>query len=97
MHLTVHIYYTGQGEAALNFAREMIARGVVERVRKEAGNLQYDYFLPIGDRETVLLVDKWENEEALDRHHRSEMMKEIAALRTKYHLRMRVEKFRDSD
>jgi quinol monooxygenase YgiN len=45
------------------------------------------------DKETVLLIDKWKNQEALDLHHKSEMMKEIADLRNKYELKMRVEKF----
>ena len=45
------------------------------------------------DKETVLLIDKWKSKEALDEHHKSEMMKEIAKLREKYHLHMRVEQF----
>ena len=45
------------------------------------------------DPETVLLIDAWESEEALDFHHKSPMMQEIAALREKYHLKMRVQKF----
>ena len=45
------------------------------------------------DPETVLLIDRWESEEALDEHHKSPMMKEIADLRNKYHLHMRVEQF----
>ena len=35
------------------------------------------------DPETVLLIDKWESEEALAEHHKSPMMKEIADLRDK--------------
>ena len=45
------------------------------------------------DTETVMLIDKWKNQEALDLHHKSEMMEEIAHLRNKYELRMRVERF----
>ena len=45
------------------------------------------------DKKTVLLIDKWENQEALNKHHKTEMMKNIAILREKYHLSMRVEKF----
>ena len=45
------------------------------------------------DEETILLIDRWESEEALDTHHKSPMMKEIAELRDKYHLHMRVEQF----
>ncbi len=62
----------------------MISSGIVDRVRKEVGNLKYEYFLPFDDKETVLLIDRWKSEEALDIHHKSEMMKEIANLRNKY-------------
>lgn len=41
----------------------------------------------------MLLVDKWADEGAIDDHHKSEMMKEIARLRDKYKLRLKVEKF----
>ena len=68
----------------------------MERIRAEKGNLRYEYFLPMDDPETVLLIDAWENEDALDFHHKSPMMKEIAALREKYHLKMRVQKFSET-
>ena len=53
----------------------------------------YSYFFSMEDKETVLLIDKWENQEVLDKHHKTEMMKNITILREKYHLSMRVEKF----
>ena len=93
MAFTVNIYYTGQGGNARKFAEEMTVSGLVDRVRAEKGNLRYEYFAPLDDDETVLLIDAWENEEALDFHHKSPMMAEIAALREKYHLKMRVQKF----
>ncbi len=93
MAFTVHIYYTGTGGSAKKFAEEMKSRGLVDRIRAEKGNLRYEYFLPMDDPETVLLIDAWEDEEALDFHHKSPMMSEIAALREKYHLKMRVQKF----
>ncbi len=93
MAFTVNIYYTGQSGNARKFAEEMKVSGLVDRVRAEKGNLRYEYFLPMDDPETVLLIDAWENEEALDFHHKSPMMAEIAALREKYHLKMRVQKF----
>lgn len=45
------------------------------------------------DPETVLLIDEWTSKEALDEHHKSSMMDEIASLRDKYHLKMKVEMF----
>ena len=47
------------------------------------------------DKETVLLIDKWKDQEALDMHHKSDMMREIAVLRNKYQLKMKVERFNE--
>lgn len=93
MSFTINIYYTGENGSAKKFAEEMVSSGVVERVRGEKGNLKYEYFFPMDDKETVLLIDRWENQEALDEHHKSPMMKEIADLRDKYHLHIKVEQF----
>lgn len=96
MSLTINIYYTGENGSARKFAEEMVSSGVVERVRNEKGNLKYEYFFPMDDPETVLLIDRWENKEDLDIHHKSEMMQEIAQLRDKYHLHMKVEQFTEN-
>lgn len=93
MKITVNIYYTGEGDNARKFAEEMVQSGTVEKVRQEKGNLRYEYFFPMDEPDTVLLIDEWENEEAIDLHHKSEMMETIAQLRKKYKLKMRVERF----
>lgn len=97
MSLIINIYYTGENGNARKFANEMISSGIVDRIRKEEGNLKYEYFFPADNPETILLIDKWVNEEALNIHHKSPMMKEIAELRDKYHLKMRVEKYKEWD
>ena len=93
MSLIINIYYKGENGNAKKFAEEMVARGIVDRVKKEEGNLRYEYFFPMEDPETVMLIDKWKDEESLDIHHKSPMMKESASLREKYKLSMKVEKF----
>lgn len=95
MSLTINIYYTGENGNAKKFAEEMVGEGIVNKVRAEKGNKKYEYFFPMDDPETVLLIDRWESEEALDEHHKSPMMKEIADLREKYHLHMRVEQYEE--
>ena len=97
MSITVNLYYTGSDGSARQFAEEMVSAGVVERVRAEEGNLRYEYFFPMDDSETVLLIDQWKDQAALDIHHKSPMMKEIAKLRDKYHLRLRVERYTELD
>lgn len=92
MSLTVHIYYRGENGAAKRFAEEMTSSGTVAAIRAERGNLQYEYFYSVEDEETVLLVDRWENQAALDAHHETQMMRRIMELREKYDLHMRVER-----
>lgn len=93
MAITINIYYHGKDGNALKFAQEMIDSGVVEEIRSRKGNLGYDYFLPLNDSETLLLIDSWQDEKALDDHHKSNAMKKIAALRDKYNLHMQTETF----
>lgn len=93
MSLTINIYYTGTNGNAKKFAEEMISSGIVEDIRNEEGNLRYEYFFPMEDTETILLIDCWKDQHALDVHHKSEMMVKIAELRKKYNLRMRVERY----
>lgn len=93
MAITINIYYSGENDNAKKFAQEMLESVTVDAIRAKKGNLRYEYFLPIDDETTVLLIDSWENQQALDLHHQSQMMAEIAELREKYDLHMKVERY----
>ncbi len=93
MAFTINIYYTGTNGSAKEFAKEMTQSGIVSEIRSKKGNLRYEYFTPIDDEETVLLIDSWENQEALDEHHESNTMNKIMELRNKYDLHMKVERY----
>ena len=79
MSIAMNLYYTGQDDNAHRFVEE--------------GNLKYEYFFSTSDPHTVLLIDIWESQEALDAHHASPHMAEIIKLREKYNLHMRAERF----
>ena len=93
MSIAVHIFYTGKDGSARAFAEEMTRSGTVAKIRAEEGNERYDYFFPMDNAETVLLVDQWRSQAAIDAHHASPMMKTISELREKYGLSMKVERF----
>lgn len=93
MAITINIYYKGENGSARRFVEEMIKSKTVEAIKNESGNLRYDYFYPVDDIETVLLIDSWENQESLDKHHKSSMLATIARLREKYNLHMKVERY----
>ena len=97
MSITINIYYKGENGSARKFAQEMIASGVVDAIRKEEGNLRYEYFIPMDDPETILLIDSWKDQASIDIHHSSPMMKKIAELREKYDLHMVVNRFISDD
>ena len=93
MAITVNLRYTGKDGAARKFAEEMTLSGTVAAIRAEGGNLRYEYYQPLDDPETILLIDSWTDQEAIDIHHASPMMATIAALREKYDLHMTVERY----
>lgn len=93
MAITINIYYTGANLSARKFAQEMVSSDVVDKIRAEDGNLKYEYFFPMEDDETVLLIDSWRDQSAIDAHHDSPMMAKISKLREKYDLSMRVERY----
>ena len=72
--ITVNLYYTGKDGSARAFAGEMEASGTAAAIRAEDGNLRYQYFQPLDDPETILLIDSWRDQAAIDAHHASPMM-----------------------
>ena len=95
MAITVNLRYTGKNGNALKFVEEMTSSGTAALIRAEKGNLRYEYYQSLDDPETVLLIDSWEDQEAIDVHHASPMMNTIAGLREKYDLHMSVERYTD--
>ena len=95
--ITVNLYYTGTNGSAKAFAEEMESSGIADRIRAEDGNLRYQYFQPLDDPETILLIDSWTDQAAIDAHHASPMMEQLAALRDKYDLHMKVERYVSDD
>ncbi len=91
--ITVNLYYKGAHGSARAFAKEMEESGIADSIRKEPGNLRYQYFQPLNDQETILLIDSWTDQAAIDAHHASPMMAKLAALREKYDLHMTAERF----
>ena len=91
--ITVNLYYKGTNGNARSFANEMESSGIADAIRAEKGNLRYEYFQPLDDPETILLIDSWIDQAAIDAHHASPMMEQLAELRDKYDLHMTVERF----
>ena len=97
MSIVVNLRYTGVNGNAAKFAQEMEKSGTADLIRAEDGNLRYEYYIPMNDPETVLLIDSWEDQAAIDTHHASPMMARLSALREKYDLHMVMERYISDD
>ena len=93
MSIVMNLYYFGKNGSARAFADEMENSGLADLIRAEEGNERYEYFYPKNDPETVLLIDAWRDQKALDFHHASPMMERTAELRRKYDLHMAAERY----
>ena len=91
MSITNNVFYIG--EDAIGFMNEMINSGLVNEIRRIDGVLKYEYFVSSNDRNIVLLVDSFVNQEALDNYHKSDVMKKVMNIRNKYNLKMDVKKY----
>ena len=91
--ITMLIYYRGTQGAAGSFVTQMEAEGIAGDIRREPGCVRYEYFQPLDEPGTILLLDTWKDQEALDAHHASPMMKRLAELRVRFDLKMTAEKY----
>ena len=84
--ITINIRYSAENGNVRKYVEEMESSGIAAKIRAIDGCLGYDYFYPADDPNGLLLIDSWENQEALNRYHSSPAMQEAAALREKYGL-----------
>lgn len=89
--ILLHVSY--RGEQARAFADEMQQSGLRAAVRAEAGCMQYDYYLPLAEKDCVLLIEHWCDQATLDAHSAGEPMAQLKALKAKYGLETSIERF----
>ncbi len=93
MSVALNLYYKGKNGNAHLFMNEMEKSGLADKIRNRKGNECYEFFTSVRDKETLLLVDRWEDDDALHYHHNSDEMKKIAELKDKYELELKVERY----
>ncbi len=71
----------GMRDAFLNAIR---AEGIAEAARAEAGNLQYDWYLPADGGDDLFLVEKYVDADAVASHVRQAHTARLVALKETY-------------
>ena len=73
--------YPGKAKA---FFEAVISSGVADGVRKEPGNRGYNFYLPLEEEDTLMLVEKWDNKACADAHAHTENVKKLASFKPDY-------------
>ena len=80
---TVKLIYKMQPGTKEKFLDDIYGRGIPEKTRNEKGCISYDFYLSC-DRDEILLIEKWENDEALEKHIEMPHLKELRKLKDEY-------------
>ncbi len=90
--LTMIVYYHCKKGFRNDFVKEIAAADIASKCQAENGCKQYDYFLPLNDDDTLLLVEKWESEEAQKIHMTTPHFQQLSSLKERYVERVGIEK-----
>jgi quinol monooxygenase YgiN len=75
------------------FLEMIMTEGIDVASRTEAGNIKYDYYLPVNACDELLLVEKWRDAEALAEHGRQPHYSRLGELKSEYVVETIIEKF----
>ena len=90
--LNLLVFYRAKnGETLRRFYKEVKASGIIEKSREEAGNLRYDYFFSADKENEILLVEKWESQEAQKEHSGLPHFAELGKIKEKYNIQTKAE------
>ena len=92
-NVILHVYYYCKSGMAEAFVRALKDSGLQAKVQAEDGCIQYDYHLSCEREDTVVLLEKWRDAAALEKHLAQPHMEEIRNVKERYVEESRVEKF----
>ena len=91
--IVLNVTYKCKPEMRDEFLEMIITEGIDAASRADAGNMKYDYYLPVDGSNELLLVEKWSDAEALDEHGKQPHLARLGELKTKYVTDTIIEKF----
>lgn len=66
------------------FLKAIKSEGIDMTCRGEAGNVKYDYYMSAEDENEMLLLEKWEDENALSEHTRQSHFQRLGEMKADY-------------
>ena len=91
--IVLNVTYRCKPGAREAFLEAILREGIDEASRAEAGNLKYEYYLPFGGGDELLLVEKWRDEAALKAHAETPHYARLKELKPRFVIETIVERF----
>lgn len=92
--IVLNVMYTMKaGVPASDFVRDLEDNGLAPFCRNEKGNYSYHYYYPADGSNTLLLLEKWEDQACLDAHMKTENFVRIGQTKKKYVESTDIQKF----
>ena len=91
--LSMIVYYHCKDGKLLDFLTAEGKAHIAKRCQGEPGNVQYEYFLPLDKPDTVLLLEKWETEEAQRAHLDTENFKLLSEIKAQFVESTKIERY----
>lgn len=66
------------------FLEAIWAEGIDAACRAEAGNIKYDYYRPVDGSDELLLVEKWQDAEALAAHGKQPHLARLGEIKAEF-------------
>ena len=92
-NIILHVYYRCKEGAAGEFVRAVKDSGVQAQVRAEDGCLQYDYHLSLEEENTVVLLEKWRDSDALAAHMQQPHMETLREFKSRFALDTEIQRY----
>lgn len=66
--IVLNVTYKCRPDMRGDFLEQIMAEGIDLACRAEAGNIMYDYYIPVDGGDDLFLLEKWRDAEALAKH-----------------------------
>lgn len=82
--LALTVVYTAKPGKRQAFVDEVVARGIIDKIRAEDGCITYDYYVSEDDIDRLMLIEKWESAAHQEAHMAQPHMQELAEIKERF-------------
>ena len=88
--LFLNVTYTMKPGMRETFLKDVQSQGILDAVRREEGCLEYAYYLPVEENDTLLLVERWRDQSAQQVHLATPHMAQLGKIKEQCVLRTEI-------